>query len=82
MDLSNVHEKAFPEFLRAYKEQVKRKNIADAERIKTFRLRVVSIVLTGADFIVPMENALQRIVHLSSDAEATQPVKGKTGAEQ
>jgi hypothetical protein len=82
VDLSNVHEKAFPEFLRAYKEQVKRKNIADAERIKTFRLRVVSIVLTGADFIVPMENALQRIVHLSSDAEATQPVKGKTGAEQ
>lgn len=80
VDLSSVHERAFPEFLRAYKEQVKRKDMADSECINTFRLRVVSIVLTGADLLVPLENAFEKIIHLSSDAEAAQPAKRNTGA--
>ncbi len=54
VDLSNVHERAFDEFVAAYKEQVKRANFSDRERIDTFRLSLLSIVLTAADWVGPI----------------------------
>lgn len=64
VDLSNVHERAFKEFVAAYKEQVKRANFNDRERIDTFRLGILSIVLTAADWVGPIRGAVADTLHL------------------
>ena len=63
VDLSDVHERAFGELLVAFKEQVKRDDISDEERINTLRLRVLQVSLTAADWIGPVQKALADIVH-------------------
>ena len=65
LDLSTVHERAFGEFIRAYKEQVKRTDYTDLARIDNLRLRLLSIVLTAADWIDPVKGALTDILHLA-----------------
>lgn len=67
VDLSDVHERAFGEFISAYKAQVKRTDIADLERIKTLRLRLLSIFLTAADWVTPIKKAVAEIVHIVKD---------------
>ena len=67
VDLSNVHELAFGEFIAAFRAQVKRDDITDQARIRTLRLKVLSIVLTAADWVNPVETALANIVHSPSD---------------
>ena len=64
MDMSNVHERAFGEFLAAYKEQMKRPDFSDIERIDNLRLRILSIVLTAADWIDPIRGALADTVYM------------------
>ena len=54
LDLSNVHERAFGEFVSAYKEQVRQPQFSDRHRIDTFRLRLLSVVLTSADWVKPL----------------------------
>ena len=54
LDLSNVHERAFGEFVAAYKEQVRQPQFSDRRRIDTFRLRILSVVLTSADWLKPL----------------------------
>lgn len=54
LDLSNVHERAFGEFVAAYKEQVRQTQFSDRQRIDTFRLRLLSVVLTSADWLKPL----------------------------
>jgi hypothetical protein len=66
MDLSDVHERAFPEFIAAFKAQVKREDISDRAKIDTLRLKLVSIVLTAADWLVPMQKPVADIVHSAS----------------
>ena len=65
VDLSSVHQRAFGEFIAAYKEQVKRSDFSDLERVKNFRLRILSIILTAADWIGPIEGAIAEVVLLS-----------------
>lgn len=65
VDLSPVHERAFGEFIAAYKAQVKRTDYTDRERIETFRLRLLSIVLTAADWIGPARTAVADILHVA-----------------
>ncbi len=67
VDLSNVHELAFGEFIAAFRSQVKREDITDQARIRTLRLRMLSIVLTAADWVNPVETALANIVHSATD---------------
>ena len=64
LDLSRVHERAFGEFIAAYKEQIKRTDYTDRERIDNLRLRLVSIVLTAADWIGPIKGAMADILHM------------------
>jgi hypothetical protein len=66
MDLSDVHERAFPEIIAAFKAQVKREDISDRAKIDTLRLRLLSIVLTAADWIGPVQKAMAEIVHTVS----------------
>jgi len=73
LDLSRVHERAFAEFVSAYKEQVKRDDYADRGRIDTLRLRLLSIVLTAADWIDPIKGATVELLHMAS--EETGPTK-------
>ncbi len=54
LDLSNVHERAFGEFVAAYKEQVRQPQFSDRHRLDTFRLRILSVVLTSADWLKPL----------------------------
>ncbi len=68
VDLRPVHERAFPVFVSKFMEQVKRPDFADGERIHNFKLSLLSIVLTAADWIEPVQKAVAGIVHSSSDA--------------
>jgi len=65
LDLSRVHERAFGEFVSAYKAQVKREDFTDLERIANLRLRLLSTVLTAADWMDPIKGAMADIVHLA-----------------
>jgi hypothetical protein len=65
LDLSRVHERAFGEIVSAYKEQVKRDDYTDLERIANLRLRLLSIVLTAADWMDPIKKAMADILHLA-----------------
>lgn len=67
VDLSDVHEKAFGEMLSAFKEQVKSDNVSDRARIDTFRLRLLSIVLTASGWVSPVQKAMADIVRVGSD---------------
>jgi hypothetical protein len=69
VDLSSVHEKAFGEFIAAYKEQVKRTDYSDLERVKNLRLRLLSIVLTAADWIGPIKGAIADVIHLTQNED-------------
>lgn len=62
VDLSDVHERAFGEFLAAFQAQVKREDISDHARIGTLRLKVLDLALTAADWIGPVQKALADIV--------------------
>jgi uncharacterized caspase-like protein len=66
MDLSDVHERAFPEIIAAFKAQVKREDISDRAKIDTLRLKVLNIVLTTADWLVPVQKAIANIVYSPS----------------
>jgi hypothetical protein len=66
VDLSNVHKKAFPEFIAAFRAQVKREDISDRAKIRTLRLKLLNIVLTAADFVAPVQNGMADIVHSAS----------------
>ena len=67
VDLSDVHDGAFSEFIRAYKAQVKRTDIDDYERIETFRLELLSIVLTATGWVTPIKKAVEDIIHIVKD---------------
>jgi hypothetical protein len=66
MDLSDAHERAFPEIIAAFTAQVKRDDISDRAKIDTLRLKLLSIVLTAADFVAPVRKAMADIVHTVS----------------
>jgi hypothetical protein len=66
VDLSDVHEQAFGEFIDAFKSQVKSDDITDQARIQTLRLTILNIALTAADWVNPVEKALGDIVHAPS----------------
>jgi hypothetical protein len=63
MDLSDVHERAFPEIIAAFRAQVKRDDISDRAKIDTLRLKLLSIVLAAGDWLVPVQRAIADIVH-------------------
>jgi hypothetical protein len=67
VDLSDIHEQAFGEFVDAFKAQVKRDDITDKARIRTLRLTILSVALTAADWVNPVEKAVADIVHSPSD---------------
>ncbi len=70
VDLSDVHEKAFGEFVAAYKAQVKRPHFNDKEKIDSLHLGILSIVLTAADWIDPIKGALANSVRMSDQDDA------------
>jgi hypothetical protein len=65
LDLSKVHARAFGEFIAAYKEQVKRPEYPDRGRLDILRLRVLSIILTAADWLAPTQSALADILRVA-----------------
>jgi hypothetical protein len=67
VDLRPVHERAFPVFISKFMEQVKRPDFADGERIHGFKLSLLSIILTAADWIQPVQKAVAGIVHSAGD---------------
>jgi Sel1 repeat len=65
LDLSDVHIRAFGEFIAAYKAQVKRLDYSGRQRIDTLRLRMLNVVLTAADWISPTKSAIADILHMA-----------------
>ncbi len=70
VDLSDTHKKAFGETLSAYREQVKRSDYTDMEKISAFHLRVLDAILTAADWIRPIKAVLADTVHMSPHESA------------
>jgi len=66
IDLSDVHERAFPEIIAAFRAQVKREDFSDRAKIDTLRLKLLSIILTAADVTGPVQKAMADIVHSAS----------------
>lgn len=60
-----MHERAFGNFIAAYKQQVKRADYTDRERVNTLRLRLLSIVLTAADGVEPIRVSIADILHMA-----------------
>jgi hypothetical protein len=63
VDLSDIREGAYGEFLSAFREQVKRPDVSDRQRIDTFRLRLLNIFLTAAQLAPGVQKAIADIVH-------------------
>lgn len=63
VDLTNIHKHAFGQFVRAYEEQVKRPDFSDRDRIDTFRLRLLDIVLKTADWVKPVSEGLAGVIY-------------------
>lgn len=65
VDLSHVRERAYPEFIRAVKEQVRRPDFTDRERIDSFRLRLLNITLSAEDWVRPVSDGIEGIISLT-----------------
>jgi hypothetical protein len=63
VDLRDVHENAFAEFVSAYQEQVKSDDVNAGERLNTLRLKFLNLALNAADFFKPVPEALADVVH-------------------
>lgn len=57
LDLSDVHERAFGEFISAYTQQVKPTDSTDGERIDNLRRRLLSITPMASDWMSPSKTA-------------------------
>jgi hypothetical protein len=69
VDLSDVHERAFGEFLAAFQAQVKREDVSDQAKLKTLRLEILNIALTAADWVGPVEKAVADIARSASGGD-------------
>jgi hypothetical protein len=63
VDLRDVHEHAFAEFVSAYQQQVKSEDVNSGERLNTLRLKVLNLTLNAADFVKPIPEALADVIH-------------------
>jgi len=59
VDFTRVPEAAFPEWLSAYRSQVKQKDIHDGTWVKTFRLKILNYAMMAADLITPVEGSVK-----------------------
>ncbi len=65
VDLTNVRPRAFPLFVAAYAAQVKRPDFSDGERLSDFRLQLLNVMLTAADWVQPVSAAVADIAHFA-----------------
>jgi hypothetical protein len=63
VDLRDVHEHAFAEFVSAYQQQVKSEDVNSGERLNTLRLKFLNLALNAADFVKPVPEALADVIH-------------------
>jgi hypothetical protein len=68
VDLSDIHERAFGEFIRAVKEQVMRRDFTDRQKVDTLRLRLLDITLKAADWLDPIKEGIAEIVFFEENA--------------
>ena len=64
VDLSDVGSNGFAEFIAAYASQVKRPDFSDRQKIDTFRLAILKIILNAATLSRPARAAVADIVHI------------------
>jgi hypothetical protein len=58
VDFTGIRERAFGEVLSAFRAQVKSEDIAARQQIDALRVKVLNVVLTAADFVAPIEDAV------------------------
>ena len=68
VDLSEVGEEAFLEYIAAYKTQVKSDDINDGSKIDTMRLKILRLLVAGKGLLVPIEKAIAYVIHVSETA--------------
>jgi hypothetical protein len=71
VDLSNVREEAFAEFISAFRAQVKQEDVAAGDKIHSLRLRILNITLTAASLVDPVRKAVADIIHDAGIAHDT-----------
>jgi hypothetical protein len=72
-DLTNLNAKTFGEIIAAFKERVRKDDVSDNLRLISLRLRVLSVVLTAADWINPVGAAVADIIHSEKPSAAKSP---------
>jgi hypothetical protein len=76
VDLSNIRAEAFPEYVSAFRAQVKQEDVADGAKIHSLRLAILNIALTAAVLVDPIKNAVAGIVRdigVAHDAPTDNP---------
>jgi hypothetical protein len=63
VDLRDVNDRAFAEFVSAYQQQVKSEDVNSGERLNTLRLKFLNLTLNAADFVEPIPQALGDVIH-------------------
>lgn len=63
VDLSDVHQGAFGEFVSAFKSQVKQEDFASGAKLNTKRLALLKIALKASDWIPAVQKSVTDIVH-------------------
>ena len=71
LDLSHVPSDAFPEFIWAYKEQVKRKDFSDEQELKSFRLFMLEFVVKLAKSYPKIKEAVKDIIQSPEETAKT-----------
>lgn len=69
VDLSDVHERAFGEFVRAVKEQVMLAEFNNREKLDTFRLQLLDVALKAGDWLIPVKDAVAGIITLAGSSD-------------
>ncbi len=67
-DLSGKPLEAFPEYISAFKEQVKREDMSDGARLHTFRLSFLDVALKAAHLVNPVEDEVARVASMIHDS--------------
>jgi hypothetical protein len=63
VDMTKVAEGAFPEWLSAFRAQVKQEDIKDGSWIGTFRLRILNYALKAANLVGPVEGSIRDTIN-------------------
>jgi hypothetical protein len=75
VDMSDINQRAFSTLLACYKTQVKRDDFSDMAKINTLKNRILSVILTAADWTAPIKGSLTSIIYMLNGRKWTEELR-------